>query len=195
MIDVSTTCTIAPAVESPPATMHNKLEHPMYSPELPPYTLDLRSFTAARLNPSFMWKPATEITLVDVDNQFEFKGTGTLHFIKTTKGFDIVGTLTGKALVPCRQCVGNTWVEDQFDVLESFQVQSVYDGMADDTLKQLPKKGGTLELHPQDFDEPVDVAVPFALGDLLRQVLITQLPVSSGCWVIPTEACPALSSL
>ena len=159
-----------------------------YSPDLPPYTLDLRSFLNSGYT-SFQWQPPTPISLVDSDIAFEFQGTGTLTFVRTTKGFEIVGTLTGKALVPCSQCVGNTWIDESFEIAESFIVKSAFDEEVEP--KNLPKHGSKLELHPQDFDEPVDLTVPFALGELLRQVLITQLPTASGCFVDPIETCPS----
>ena len=150
--------------------------------------MDLRSFITEG-HPSFLWQPPTLITVVDTESAFEFQGTGALRFARTTKGFEVVGTLTGKALVPCSQCVGNTWVEDAFEIVESFSVKSAFDD--EDSPAAPPKHGSKLELHPQDFDEPVDLAVPFALGELLRQVLITQLPTSAGCMVEPVEQCPA----
>jgi hypothetical protein len=159
-----------------------------YSPESPPYTMDLRSFIMGG-HPSFLWQPPTSITLVDTESNFEFQGTGALHFARTTKGFEVVGTLTGKALVPCSQCIGNTWVEDAFEIVESFRVKSTFDD--EESSVAVPKYGSKLELHPQDFDEPVDLTLPFALGELLRQVLITQLPTSSGCVVEPVEQCPS----
>ena len=171
--------------------MSKSIKH-TYSPQLPPYTMDLRSFVTNG-HPSFVWEPEGAITLVDVESDFEFQGTGVLQFVRTTKGFEIAGTLTGKALVPCSQCVGNTWVEDRFDIVESFSVKSLFE--EDDDVKMPPKHGSKLELHPQDFDEPVDFTVPFALGELLRQVLITQLPTSAGCWVNPVENCPSFLSV
>jgi hypothetical protein len=159
-----------------------------YSPEAPPYTMDLRAFITGG-HPSFLWQPPTSITLVDTESTFEFQGMGALRFVRTTKGFEVVGTLTGKALVPCSQCMAHTWVEDVFEIVESFRVKSVFD--EEESSVAVPKHGSKLELHPQDFDEPVDLAMPFALGELLRQVLITQLPTSAGCVVEPVEQCPS----
>jgi hypothetical protein len=160
-----------------------------YIPDAPPYTLDLRPFLAGT-SISLPWQPTQVITLHDADSEFTFEGMAVLNLVRTTQGFDIVGTLTGKALVPCSQCIGNTWVEDTFEIAESCSVRSVFD-VEDEKKPVAPKAGSKLELHPQDFDEPVDLNEPFGLGELLRQVLITQLPAAAGCYTQDSETCPS----
>ncbi len=161
------------------------------SPYLPPYTVDLRPFLASS-NTTLVWAPSTPITLTDVDSEFEFTGTATLLLTKTIQGFTLTGTVQGKALVPCSQCIAQTWYEDAFELDEAFMVKTTastfYPHAADTTLKQT----GKIELHEQDFEELVDPTVPFALGDVVRQVIITQLPIAAGCFVLPPEVCPQL---
>ncbi len=139
-----------------------------------------------------MWAPSTPITLTDTEIDFEFIGMATLLFTKTIQGFTLTGTVQGKALVPCSQCIHQTWYEDAFEVDEAFMVKTTastfYPHAADTTQKQT----GKIELHEQDFEELVDPTIPFAVGELVRQVIITQLPIAAGCFVPPPEECPQL---
>jgi uncharacterized metal-binding protein YceD (DUF177 family) len=141
-----------------------------------PHTVALLPFIYGP-DPSLHWQAPLAFETPELEALVEAH----LTFNKTSTGFTVKGTLTGKAKAPCTNCVGNTWVTlEADDVNERFALKQLAD---------LSTPPDQQELLPDDFYELVDANLPFDVAELIRQLTIMALPPWANC-ELPLDECP-----
>jgi uncharacterized metal-binding protein YceD (DUF177 family) len=154
-----------------------------------PVRVDLQAFvnsqeTAMPLpQTTFGFNDTSSFDATDVVQDVKAVGKMTLKLVRTSIGFNLVGTVEAWVWAPCQQCVASVPLLLSVPLQETFAFSHLKEPVT------ASSKHHPVELFQDDFYEVVDVRQPFSVNEVVRQVLLTQIPISVACPQVEWAGC------